>query len=86
MSCVTFPAPGQAFGLTSRERQVAEHVSRALTNDEIAAALCVKPETVKSHLHSITRKMGARNRVEVAVRWALHRQSINGGIHADHAQ
>ncbi|MFE4517317.1 response regulator [Kitasatospora sp. NPDC056783] len=52
--------------LTPRESDVVSMVAQGLTNDEVAAALHVTLSTVKTHLGSIQRKLGARNRVEVA--------------------
>lgn len=55
--------------LTSREEQVILTVAQGRTNSEIAADLYISPSTVKSHLASLMRKLGARNRVELAM-WA----------------
>jgi two-component system, NarL family, nitrate/nitrite response regulator NarL len=48
--------------LTTRERRVAELMSRHLTNKEIAAHLYISEFTVKNHVHHILKKLGARNR------------------------
>ncbi|MFE3499099.1 response regulator [Kitasatospora sp. NPDC059160] len=58
--------------LTPRERDVVAMVARGLTNDEVAAALHVTLSTVKTHLGNVQRKLGARNRVEVAARAWQH--------------
>lgn len=58
-----------ADALTDREAQVAALIAHGLTNAEIAARLVVEPGTVKTHVASIGRKLGVRNRVGVAV-WA----------------
>jgi DNA-binding NarL/FixJ family response regulator len=55
--------------LTDREREVTRLVAQGRTNAEVAAELFVTPGTVKNHLASIQRKLGARNRVGVAA-WA----------------
>ena len=44
-------------------------VARGRTNSEIADDLHMRLGTVKTHLASLMRKLGARNRVEVAM-WA----------------
>ena len=44
-------------------------VARGLTNVEIAAELHISLSTVKTHLQSLMAKLGARNRVEIAM-WA----------------
>jgi DNA-binding NarL/FixJ family response regulator len=63
-------APRQpAEALTERELEVVRLVARGRTNEEIAGELFVSLSTVKTHLGSVHRKLGARNRVEVAA-WA----------------
>ncbi|RYZ26521.1 MAG: response regulator transcription factor, partial [Propionibacteriaceae bacterium] len=63
------PPDGTAAGLTPRELDVVQLVARGRTNAEVAAALFISLGTVKAHLGSITTKLGARNRVEIAA-WA----------------
>nr|WP_125264511.1 response regulator transcription factor [Streptomyces alboflavus] len=58
--------------LTPREQEVVAMVAQGRTNDEVAAALYITLSTVKTHLGSIQRKLGARNRVEVAARAWQH--------------
>lgn len=55
--------------LTLREEQVLLPVAQGRTNSEIASDLHISPSTVKTHLASLMRKLGARNRVELAM-WA----------------
>jgi DNA-binding NarL/FixJ family response regulator len=55
--------------LTDREEQVLLTVAHGLTNGEVAAELYISLSTVKTHLASLMRKLGARNRVEIAM-WA----------------
>jgi len=59
--------------LTEREQHVLAEVARGLGNTEIAAELHISLSTVKTHIASIMNKIGARNRVEVAI-WALGRR------------
>lgn len=61
--------PGRDDGLTERESQVLVLCAEGLTNREIAEALYVNIETVKSHLKRIYRRLGIRNRTE-ATRYA----------------
>jgi DNA-binding NarL/FixJ family response regulator len=62
--------PGQPLDpLTEREEQVLVTVARGRTNAEIADDLSISLSTVKSHLASLMQKLGARNRVELAM-WA----------------
>jgi DNA-binding NarL/FixJ family response regulator len=63
----TAAKPRQA--LTDREIELIKAIARGRTNDEIAAELFISLSTVKSHLTAIQRKLGVRNRVEIAA-WA----------------
>lgn len=56
-------------GLTRREREVFEHVASGETNSQIAAKLYVSPGTVKCHVKSVLRKLGAANRAEAVARY-----------------
>ncbi len=58
--------------LTEREIEIAGKVAEAKTNADIAAELFISPGTVKTHIASVQRKLGVRNRVGIAVRaWEL---------------
>lgn len=54
--------------LTRREREIAIALAEGLTNKEIAARFCVALPTVKSHVHSILRKLGIGRRDEIRAR------------------
>lgn len=62
--------PGMA--LTAREREVAELIAIGLTNKQIAASLQIEPGTVKSHVHSVIRKLRVSRRAQVAA--LVHRE------------
>ena len=53
--------------LTDREEQVLLTIARGRTNAEIATELHISLSTVKTHIGSLMVKLGARNRVEVAM-------------------
>ena len=61
------PAPGkedqQLDVLSSREREILEHLSRGLMYKEIAAELFLSPETVRKHVYHIYEKLHVNNRV-----------------------
>lgn len=61
-------ALGELGRLTERERETALLVAAGATNQEIAEALFVSLATVKTHLSSAMLKLGATNRVQVALR------------------
>jgi LuxR family transcriptional regulator, maltose regulon positive regulatory protein len=68
-------APLVVENLTEREREVLQHVSQLLPTAEIASEMFVSVNTVKSHLKSIFRKLGAATRNE-AVRRARQLELI----------
>ncbi|GGS58864.1 MULTISPECIES: response regulator transcription factor [Actinokineospora] len=55
--------------LTEREEQIIVAVASGRTNNEIADGFHITLSTVKSHVASLMTKLGARNRVEIAM-WA----------------
>lgn len=61
--------------LTSREEEVLALVARGRTNAEIATELFVGLSTVKTHVAALMTKLGARNRVEVAM-WAYDTRRV----------
>lgn len=63
------PPPQPIEPLTEREEQVLAKVARGLGNGEIASELYITISTVKTHVASLMTKLGARNRVEIAI-WA----------------
>ena len=63
------PSPQPLEPLTEREEEVLRTVARGRTNAEIADELHISLSTVKSHLAALMAKLGARNRVEIAM-WA----------------
>ncbi|HLZ27463.1 MAG TPA: GAF domain-containing protein [Chloroflexota bacterium] len=60
--------------LTRREQQVLELLVDGLTNREIALRLVVEPDTIKDHVQSIIKKLGATDRTHAAV------IAVRGGI------
>ncbi|GAA1515728.1 response regulator transcription factor [Sphaerisporangium rubeum] len=64
--------------LTHREEEILAAVARGLTNNEIADELFITLSTVKTHIASLMAKLGARNRVEVAM-WAYQTGRVGDG-------
>ena len=70
VEAVGSPTPTQPLSpLTEREEEVLVTVATGRTNAEIARELHISLSTVKFHLASLMTKIGARNRVEIAM-WA----------------
>jgi DNA-binding NarL/FixJ family response regulator len=63
--------------LTAREQEIARFVAAGDSNPEIAAALFLSRKTVERHVSNILRKVGARNRTELATR--LRRSTTDTG-------
>ncbi|GAB3405730.1 transcriptional regulator [Flindersiella endophytica] len=61
--------------LTEREEQILAAVARGRTNSEIADEFYVTLSTVKTHIASLMAKLGARNRVEIAM-WAYETNRV----------
>jgi DNA-binding NarL/FixJ family response regulator len=59
-----YPVP-RNVDLTLRETQVADLVSRGLSNKEIARAFDLSESTVKHHVHSILAKIGVPSRFQL---------------------
>ncbi|WP_395311896.1 response regulator transcription factor [Mycobacterium sp. AMU20-3851] len=55
--------------LTRREVQILRMLDMGLTNREIAADLRIAIHTVKSHVHSVLKKLGVSSRAEAAARF-----------------
>ncbi len=56
--------PFDQLGLTARESEVVALLAEGLTNRQIADALFVGPETVKTHIRHVFRKLGVHTRSE----------------------
>ncbi|HVK20576.1 MAG TPA: response regulator transcription factor [Actinokineospora sp.] len=61
--------------LTDREEQILTAVACGRTNNEIAAEFHITLSTAKSHIASLMAKLGARNRVEIAM-WAYETRRV----------
>jgi DNA-binding NarL/FixJ family response regulator len=62
----------RSYGLTARERQVLTMIVAGQPNKEIARACSVSEQTIKHHITRMLSKMGASNRVELAMLAARH--------------
>lgn len=72
-------------GLSHREAEVAELVSKGLSNKEVASQLFVTEKTVKFHLTNIYKKMSVKSRAQLIVWCVPHVDFINTGAPAQAA-
>jgi len=59
--------PPEYQTLTEKEREIVGEIARGRSNAEIASALFLSESTIKTHVGSILRKLGLRDRVQVVV-------------------
>lgn len=70
--------PGRGEGLTARESEVLALITQGLSNADVAAQTYLSPNTVKSYIRLVYRKIGAESRTQ-AVLWG-----VNHGFVPDH--
>jgi DNA-binding NarL/FixJ family response regulator len=66
----TWRRPADGGLLTPRERAIARLVAQGASNPEIAQQLFLSRKTVERHVSNVLKKVGARNRAELAARAA----------------
>lgn len=59
--------PASLAGLTERERQILQLVASGNSNAELAQHLFLSEATIKTHVSSILRKLGVRDRVQAVI-------------------
>jgi DNA-binding CsgD family transcriptional regulator len=64
----------QAYGLTTRERQISELVLEGASTDTIASELYLSPLTMQDYLKSVFDKTGVRSRRDLVGRVLAHRE------------
>lgn len=64
----TSPVNASKYSLSQRELSVLASVALGLTDKQIAYKLGISPDTVRKHVASVRKKMGARSRTEASVR------------------
>ena len=64
--------PGDLHGLSPREGEILALICQGLTNEDIAGRAYIGMNTVKTHIRSLYRKIGATTRSQ-AVRWGIER-------------
>jgi DNA-binding NarL/FixJ family response regulator len=69
---------GLAWPLTRREREIAELITRGLSNKEIAGALVISQRTAEGHVEHILTKLGFTSRAQIAA-WVAERRASSRG-------
>ncbi|HSG28824.1 MAG TPA: helix-turn-helix transcriptional regulator [Candidatus Krumholzibacterium sp.] len=62
---VDFSGFYERYGISERQREIAELVLRGKSNRDIADDLFIAPHTVKNHIYNLYKKMGVRSRFEL---------------------
>jgi DNA-binding NarL/FixJ family response regulator len=73
------PAPRANFGLTPRELEITAAVVSGFSNREIAKKFVRSENTIKHHLTNIFDKVGASNRLELAL-FAVHHRLLEDTV------
>jgi DNA-binding NarL/FixJ family response regulator len=63
--------PGRREGLSDRESEVLALITQGLSNADVARLTYLSPNTVKSYIRTIYRKIGVASRTQ-AVLWGVH--------------
>jgi DNA-binding NarL/FixJ family response regulator len=69
-SAVGLDWPGRGEGLTDREAEVLALITQGKSNAAVAALMYLSPNTVKSYIRSVYRKIGVASRTQ-AVLWGV---------------
>lgn len=70
--------PGRLEGITDRESEILALITQGKSNAEVAKLTYLSPNTVKSYIRSVYRKIGASSRTQ-AVLWG-----VSNGFTPDH--
>ena len=70
--------PGRPEGLTDREAEILALITQGRSNAEIAALTYLSPNTIKSYIRTLYRKIGVESRTR-AVLWG-----VDNGFLPDH--
>lgn len=62
--------PGRLEGITDRESEILALITQGKSNSEIATLTYLSPNTIKSYIRSVYRKIGATSRTQ-AVLWGI---------------
>jgi DNA-binding NarL/FixJ family response regulator len=63
--------PGRGEGLSEREAEILALITQGMSNADVARLTYLSPNTVKSYVRTIYRKLGVGSRTQ-AVLWGVH--------------
>ena len=75
--------PGRGEGLTDREAEVLALITQGMSNAEVAGHTYLSPNTVKSYIRSVYRKIGVDSRTK-AVLWGVDHGFVPDTRRIDH--
>ncbi|MGV8973368.1 MAG: DNA-binding response regulator [Rhodoglobus sp.] len=75
--------PGRGEGLTDRESEILALITQGLSNADVSAHTYLSPNTVKSYIRSVYRKIGAQSRTQ-AVLWGVDHGFVPDHHRIDH--
>ncbi len=75
--------PGRAEGLTDREAEILALITQGKNNAEVAALTYLSPNTVKSYIRGLYRKIDVDSRTQ-AVLWGVHHGFLPDKRRIDH--
>jgi len=75
--------PGRGEGLTDRESEILALITQGLSNADVAAHTYLSPNTVKSYIRSMYRKIGVESRTQ-AVLWGVDHGFVPDHRRIDH--
>ncbi|GAA1973592.1 DNA-binding response regulator [Microbacterium pumilum] len=64
--------PGRLEGITDRESEILALITQGMSNADVARLTYLSPNTVKSYIRSVYRKIGATSRVEAVLYGIRH--------------
>jgi len=65
------------YGLTPRERQVAELICQGVRNGNIARYLRIRPGTAKTHTRNIYRKVHVKSKISMLLRFVTDARELS---------
>ena len=68
--------------LSRREQELCSLIAECHTNKEISHLMGLTSATTREYVRRVMAKTGARNRVEIAIRWRFDRRNLVGDFTA----